>query len=113
MSKINSGQWGEGIDILMNGLDSMAPDTASRVVADIQNKLADGGYKEASNHLSSLLAYTDLGMDVDFFNTGQNSPGDVPEPDVKVNRQPIEAHFAGERHKPEMHVQPFLGTSYG
>lgn len=62
---------------------------------------------------SGPLSFADLGLDIEFFNTGINSPGSVPEPDVKVNRQQIEAHFDDERFKPKMFVQPFSGTSYG
>lgn len=61
----------------------------------------------------NILNLADLGLDIEFFNTGQNSSGDVPESDVKINRHPIEQHFEDEKFKPPQFVVPFTGISYG
>lgn len=111
--KIQNNGWGEGIDFLMQRLDGRDFEEVEQVLLDFQHECSQRGYEEAAAHIGSLLAYAELGLDADFFNTSENSAGGVAEPDVDINRYRIESHFANERHKPEQHVQPFLGISYG
>lgn len=112
-AKIQESGWGEGLDMIMNALDGREYEEVEAVLLDFQDEFIQRGYKEAATHIDSLLAYADMGLDFDFFNTSENSVGSVTEPDVQTNRYRIENHFDLERHKPEQHVQPFLGVSYG
>ncbi len=111
--KLEHGKWGEAIDMLGDRLKNADEGYARELLTEFRDKFQEMGLNDAANELTSILAFSDLGMGFDFFNTSENSTGDVAEPDVAINRYKIEQHFDWERLKPPQHVQPFLGVSYG
>ena len=111
--KLEHGKWGEAIDMLGERLKNADEGYARELLTEFRDKFQEMGLNDAANELTSILAFSDLGMGFDFFNTSENSTGDVAEPDVAINRYKIEQHFDWERLKPPQHVQPFLGVSYG
>lgn len=111
LSRVENGQWGKAVDMLNTHLDGKTAYETREILQDFADKCLDRGVSQPV--VFDMLSFMDLGMDVEFFNTGPNSSGDVSEPSVEENRYHIQAHFKNELHKPIQDVQPFLGASYG
>lgn len=108
----------KALNKLFKHLDGKSADYTFNTLKKLFDGLEERGYDPFNSpqivfEINQFLSFNDMGLDIEFFNTGPNSTGGVPEPDVSINRYAIEHHFDGERHKPLQHVQPFSGLSYG
>ncbi|MFK7839462.1 MAG: hypothetical protein AB8B83_03950 [Bdellovibrionales bacterium] len=117
---LNGTPHGQVLDYIYDHLDGESTAIIERTLSEFAQEFSDMGLNDMARELQHVIAalpilsYSDLGMGVDFFNTGPNSTGSVENAgEVGRLRYAIEAHFDDERYKPKADVKPFLGASYG
>ena len=115
MNLIARGQHGEALDLLETHMEfsQSHKEGALTTLERALEGLEDLGYSYQVQQFTSLLFDSQLGMDIEFHNTGPNSPSDTEEAgEIKRLRHRIEEHYDKHRHMSPS-VPQFIGVSVG
>lgn len=114
---IANGLHGRALDLIDYHVSSFSDIHAADTLITLERALEtleDNGFEPQVQAFIPFLTDSQLGMDIEFFNTGPNAPGSTDDTgEIKRLRHRIEAHYDAHRYMPEPFVPRFLGVSTG
>lgn len=114
---IANGLHGQAIDLLEHHISQyseMHKDDVLNTLERALDSLENNGFDYQAQAFVSLLTDSQLGMHIEFHNTGPNSTGSTNDTGEIIRlKHRIEAHYDAHRHMTPQYVPQYLGVSVG